>query len=65
VLEARSVYGGCAVTRGSRRGDRAVMKGLEVGLSDVRMKKAVKLEMQCCANDEMEMREARLSKATP
>jgi hypothetical protein len=29
--EARSVYGGCAVTRGSRKGNRAVMKGLGVG----------------------------------
>jgi hypothetical protein len=25
----------------------------------------VKLDMQCCADDEMEMREVRLSKATP
>jgi hypothetical protein len=29
------------------------------------METAVKLEMQCCADDEMEMREVRLSKATP
>jgi hypothetical protein len=29
------------------------------------METAVKLEMQSCAKDEMDMREARLSKATP
>jgi hypothetical protein len=36
-LEARSVYGVCAVTKGSREeGDRAVMKGLDLGLDDGR-----------------------------
>ena len=29
------------------------------------MDKAVKLDMQCCADDEMEMRDVRLSKARP
>jgi hypothetical protein len=37
VLEARSVYGVYAVTKGSREeGDRAVMKGLDLGLDDGR-----------------------------
>ena len=37
VLEARSVYGVCAVTKGSREeGNRAVMKGLDLGLDDGR-----------------------------
>lgn len=29
------------------------------------MEKAAKLDMQCCADDEMKMRQVRLSKATP
>jgi hypothetical protein len=50
-------------------GNRAVMmmmmmmKGLDLGLDDGKIEEAVKLDMQCCTDDEMEMRKVRLSKA--